>query len=96
MTTHAETTLQKLQKAKEEKNKTQQAKDNTQERKDSLKITQNSLLGQLELVLMMIWNRLVISCRGWNKILRIKKHKSPGLRMSWQKLYVFRMSSMLP
>ena len=47
MTTHAETTLQKLQKAKEEKNKTQQAKDNTQERKDSLKITQNSLLGQL-------------------------------------------------
>lgn len=47
MTTHAETTLQKLQKAKEEKNKTQQAKDNTQERKDSLEITQNSLLGQL-------------------------------------------------
>ena len=42
MTTHAETTLQKLQKAKEEKNKTQQAKDNTQERKDSLKITEFS------------------------------------------------------
>jgi len=92
MTTHAETTLQKLQKAKEEKNKTQQAKDNTQERKDSLEITQNSLLGQLS----SLNDDLVISCRGWNKILRIKKHKSPGLRMSWQKLYVFRMSSMLP
>ena len=95
MTTHAETTLQKLQKAKEEKNKTQQAKDNTQERKDSLKITQNSLLGQLS-SLNDDLEQMVISCRGWNKILRIKKHKSPGLRMSWQKLYVFRMSSMLP
>ena len=95
MTTHAETTLQKLQKAKEEKNKTQQAKDNTQERKDSLEITQNSLLGQLS-SLNDDLEQIGISCRGWKKILRIKKHKSPGLRMSWQKLYVFRMSSMLP
>lgn len=47
VTTHAESTLEKLQKAKEEKNKTEQAKDSTQERKDSLQITQNSLLGQL-------------------------------------------------
>lgn len=45
--THAESTLEKLQKAKEEKEKTQEAKENTEGRKDSLTITKNSLLGQL-------------------------------------------------
>lgn len=44
---HAETTLEKLQRAKEEKEKTEEARENTEERRDSLKITQNSLLGQL-------------------------------------------------
>lgn len=44
---HAETTLERLQRAKEEKEKTEEAKDNTQERKDSLQITKNSLLGEL-------------------------------------------------
>lgn len=43
----AETTLEKLQKAKEEKAKTQEAVGNTKEKKESLKITQNSLLGKL-------------------------------------------------
>ena len=47
VTSHAETTLQKLQKAKEEKNRTEDAKNDTQEHKQSLEITQNSLLGQL-------------------------------------------------
>lgn len=44
---HAETTLEKLQKAKDEKQKSEEAKDNTEEKKESLQITQNSLLGQL-------------------------------------------------
>lgn len=44
---NAETTLEKLQKAKEEKAKTQEAVGNTKEKKESLKITQNSLLGKL-------------------------------------------------
>ena len=44
---HAETTLEKLQKAKEEQKKTQEAKGNTEEKKESLQITQNSLLGKL-------------------------------------------------
>ena len=44
---HAESTLEKLQKAKKEKEKTEEAKDNTQDRKESLQITKNSLLGQL-------------------------------------------------
>lgn len=44
---HAETTLERLQRAKEEKEKTEEAKDNTQERKDSLQISKNSLLGEL-------------------------------------------------
>lgn len=47
MSVHAETTLERLQRAKEEKEKTEEAKDNTQERKDSLQITKNSLLGEL-------------------------------------------------
>lgn len=44
---HAETTLEKLQKAKEEKEKTEAAKGNTQQQVESLQITQNSLLGKL-------------------------------------------------
>jgi len=44
---YAETTLERLQKAKEEKEKTEDAKEDTENRKDSLEITQNSLLGQL-------------------------------------------------
>lgn len=44
---HAETTLERLQRAKEEKEKTEEAKENTEERKDSLQITKNSLLGEL-------------------------------------------------
>lgn len=47
MPVHAETTLERLQRAKEEKEKTEEAKDNTQERKDSLQISRNSLLGEL-------------------------------------------------
>lgn len=47
MPTYAETTLQKLQKAKEEKEKTEAAKGNTQQQMESLQITQNSLLGKL-------------------------------------------------
>ena len=43
----AETTLEKLQKAKKEKEKTESAKDNTEQQKKSLQITQNSLLGKL-------------------------------------------------
>ncbi|MBQ2450987.1 MAG: cell wall hydrolase [Lachnospiraceae bacterium] len=43
----AETTLEKLQKAKEEKEKTEAAKGNTEKQKESLQITQNSLLGKL-------------------------------------------------
>ena len=45
--THAETTLEKLERAKAEKKKTEQAKENTEGMKDSLEITHNSLLGQL-------------------------------------------------
>ncbi len=44
---HAETTLEKLQKAKEEKQKTEDARNNTEEKRESLQITQNSLLGKL-------------------------------------------------
>lgn len=44
---HAETTLEKLQKAKEEKEKTEAAKGNTQQQMESMQITQNSLLGKL-------------------------------------------------
>lgn len=44
---HAETTLERLQRAKEEKEKTEEAKGNTEDRKNSLQITKNSLLGQL-------------------------------------------------
>lgn len=44
---HAETTLEKLQKAKEEKEKTEAARGNTEEQKEALQITQNSLLGKL-------------------------------------------------
>lgn len=47
MQVQAETTLEKLQKAKEEKEKTQAAKGNTQQQMESLQITQNSLLGKL-------------------------------------------------
>lgn len=43
----AETTLERLQKAKAEKEKTEDAKENTEDRKESLQITKNSLLGQL-------------------------------------------------
>lgn len=44
---YAETTLERLQKAKEEKEKTEDAKEHTEDRKESLEITKNSLLGQL-------------------------------------------------
>lgn len=44
---HAETTLERLQRAKAEKEKTEDAKENTEGRKESLEITKNSLLGQL-------------------------------------------------
>ena len=47
MQVHAETTLEKLQKAKEEKEKTEAAKGSTEQRMESLQITQNSLLGKL-------------------------------------------------
>ena len=44
---YAETTLERLQKAKEEKEKTEDAKEDTEDQKKSLEITKNSLLGQL-------------------------------------------------
>lgn len=44
---YAETTLERLQKAKAEKEKTEDAKEDTENRKESLEITKNSLLGQL-------------------------------------------------
>ena len=44
---YAETTLERLKKAKAEKEKTEDAKENTEDRKQSLEITKNSLLGQL-------------------------------------------------
>ncbi len=47
MPVHAETTLERLQRAKEEKEKTEDAKENTEDRKTSLQITKNSLLGEL-------------------------------------------------
>lgn len=43
----AETTLEKLQKAQEEKKKTEQAMGNQKDEKKSLEITQNSLIGEL-------------------------------------------------
>ncbi|MBQ7943532.1 MAG: cell wall hydrolase [Lachnospiraceae bacterium] len=43
----AETTLEKLQKAQEEKKKTEEAMGNQQDAKEALEITQNSLLGEL-------------------------------------------------
>ncbi len=43
----AETTLERLQRAKEEKEKTEEARENTQGHRDSLKIAQDSLLGKL-------------------------------------------------
>ncbi|GFI24350.1 spore cortex-lytic enzyme [Lachnospiraceae bacterium] len=46
-TVFAETTLERLQKAKAEKEKTEDAKEDTEDRKESLEITKNSLLGQL-------------------------------------------------
>lgn len=46
-TVNAETTLERLQKAKAEREKTQDAKEDTEDRKESLEITKNSLLGQL-------------------------------------------------
>lgn len=46
-TVYAETTLERLQKAKAEKERTEDAKENTEDRKESLEITKNSLLGQL-------------------------------------------------
>lgn len=47
MDSHAETTLEKLQKAKEEKSKTEDAKKNTQQQVNNMQIKQDSLLGQL-------------------------------------------------
>ena len=44
---YAETTLERLQKAKAEKERTEDAKEDTEDRKESLQITKNSLLGQL-------------------------------------------------
>lgn len=46
-TTHAETTLERLQRAKEEKEKTEDAMESTQDHRDSLQIAQDSLLGEL-------------------------------------------------
>ncbi len=46
-TVYAETTLERLEKAKAEKEKTEDAKEDTEDRKESLEITKNSLLGQL-------------------------------------------------
>lgn len=46
-TVYAETTLERLQKAKAEKERTEDAKEDTEDRKESLQITKNSLLGQL-------------------------------------------------
>lgn len=44
---HAETTLERLQRAKEEKERTEQAKEDTEDTKASLQISKNSLLGEL-------------------------------------------------
>jgi spore germination cell wall hydrolase CwlJ-like protein len=47
MPVHAETTLERLQKAKEEKEQTENAKESKENQKQSLEITKNSLIGQL-------------------------------------------------
>jgi spore germination cell wall hydrolase CwlJ-like protein len=44
---HAETTLERLNKAKEEKEQTENAKESAEDQKESLEITKNSLLGKL-------------------------------------------------
>lgn len=44
---YAETTLEKLERAKREREQTQDARENAEDARDSLKIAQNSLLGQL-------------------------------------------------
>lgn len=44
---YAETTLEKLERAKREREQTQDARENAEDTRDSLKIAQNSLLGQL-------------------------------------------------
>ena len=44
---YAETTLEKLERAKQERERTQEQRENAEQAADSLKITQNSLLGQL-------------------------------------------------
>ena len=49
---YAETTLERLQKAKAEKERTEDAKEDTEDRKESLQITKNSLLGQLSTCLL--------------------------------------------
>ena len=93
VTAHAESTLEKLQKAKEEKNKTENAKNDTQEHKQSLEITQNSLLGQLSNLndnLSEVSNKL----QGLERILSTKRQKYHRLRKNWQKLSGFRMNNM--
>ena len=50
MPVRAETTLEKLQKAKQEKQRTEAAREDTKDKKESLTITKNSLLGQLSLL----------------------------------------------
>lgn len=47
---HAETTLERLQKAKEEKNKTESSKKDAENKVNQLQITQDSLLGQLSIL----------------------------------------------
>ena len=47
---HAETTLERLQKAKEEKNKTENSKKDAENKVNQLQITQDSLLGQLSIL----------------------------------------------
>lgn len=47
---HAETTLERLQKAKEEKNKTESSKKDAENKVNQLQITQDSLLGQLSVL----------------------------------------------
>lgn len=47
---HAETTLERLQKAKEEKNKTESSKKDAENKVSQLQITQDSLLGQLSIL----------------------------------------------
>lgn len=47
---HAETTLERLQRAKEEKNKTENTKKDAENKVNQLQITQDSLLGQLSIL----------------------------------------------